>query len=222
MFDLLRKHNRLNETLFLFTISIISFLISIIRFYYIGLDPKTFHFLNWNLFLASIPWILTSFVIVRPSIQKNKILLIVLWFVWLLFFPNSLYIFTDLYHLTLQSPLPIWYHMILILLYAWTGMLFGILSLWDLEKILSIKLNRLQVKIVSVVLLLLGSFGIYLGRYLRWNSWDIISKPLQLMYDISERVIYPFAHLRTWGMTLMMWVLLNIIYWSLEMIRKRG
>jgi uncharacterized membrane protein len=69
--------------------------------------------------------------------------------------------------------------------------------------------------------LFLGSFGIYLGRYLRWNSWDIINKPFQLMYDIGDRLINPFSHSRTWGMTLLFGLFLNILYFSFRLIKNR-
>jgi uncharacterized membrane protein len=72
-----------------------------------------------------------------------------------------------------------------------------------------------------VILLFLGSFGVYLGRYLRWNSWDIITEPFRLFYDIADRIINPFEHPRTWGMTLFMGLFLTIIYWSFHLVRKR-
>lgn len=220
MLKLLKEKGRLNETLFLLGISIVSFFISLIRYHYYQ-DLKSFHLLNWNLFLAFIPWLLTSIVTIKPEIQKNKILDALLLAVWLLFFPNSLYILTDFFHLAEKSPLPLGYHVVLILSYSWTGLLFGIFSLWDIEKILSAKLSSRVIKIISVFLLFLASFGIYLGRYLRWNSWDIITEPFKLMYGIKERVFEPFSHLRTWEMTLLMWVVLNIIYWSFVMVKKR-
>ena len=76
-------------------------------------------------------------------------------------------------------------------------------------------------RIISVLLLFLGSFGIYLGRYLRWNSWDIITEPFKLMYDVGDRLINPFEHPQTWGMTILMGLFLNMIYWSFRLIRKR-
>ena len=78
-----------------------------------------------------------------------------------------------------------------------------------------------MVTAISVVLMFAGSFGIYIGRYLRWNSWDILTSPFQLLYDIGDRFVNPFAHPRTWGMTLLMGVFLNILYFSFRLIRRR-
>jgi uncharacterized membrane protein len=128
---------------------------------------------------------------------------------------------TDLFHLRLHLSMPVWFDLVLILSFAWTGLLFGFFSLWDIEQLLSKSIKQTYVTIISVVLLFLGSFGIYIGRYLRWNSWDIISEPFKLMYDISDRVINPFAHPQTWGMTVLMWIFLLILYESFRLIRNR-
>jgi uncharacterized membrane protein len=157
----------------------------------------------------------------KPNWAKNKISLIVLLIVWLLFFPNAPYIFTDLFHLRLKLAMPLWFDFTMIMSFAWTGLLFGFLSLWDIEKQLAKSMKRKYIAIISVALLFIGSFGIYIGRYLRWNSWDIISEPFKLIYDIGERIINPFSHPRAWGMTILMGIFLNILYWSFRLIRKR-
>lgn len=118
--------------------------------------------------------------------------------------------------------MPVWFDLVLILLYAWTGLLFGFLSLWDLEKLAAERFHERTIPLLSMTMLFIGSFGIYVGRYLRWNSWDVISEPFQLFYDISDRVVNPLAHPRTWGMTILMGIFLNMLYWSFRLIRKRG
>ena len=143
--------------------------------------------------------------------------------IWLLFFPNAPYILTDLFHLRYdQLSMPIWFDLVLILAYAWTGLLFGFLSLWDIERLLAEWVHPKLVTALSVSLLFLGSFGIYLGRYLRWNSWDLITEPFRLIYDIGDRIVNPFEHPRAWGMTISMGIFLNMIYWSFHFIRNRS
>jgi len=219
MFKLLKEHNRLYETVFMGVMTLCCFCFSIFRVAYS--ETRTFLFLNWNLFLAIIPWLLSSFAIIKPSIQKKKIVVFLLLGTWLLFFPNAPYILTDLFHLKTRHTAPMWFDLVLILSFAWTGLMFGFLSLWDIERILSKSINQKVVKCLSVILLFLSSFGIYMGRYLRWNSWDIIAKPFQLFYDIGDRIINPLEHPRTWGMTLFMGLFLNIIYWSLRLVQNR-
>jgi len=219
MLKLLKENHRFNETLLLSVITLICFGLSIFRFIYT--DSKVFIFLNWNLFLAFLPWAFSSVAILKPRFAKSNIFIVCLMAAWLLFFPNAPYILTDLFHLRLETNMPIWFDLVLILSFAWTGLLFGFLSLWDIEKILKTKINAHWVTVISILFLMVGSFGIYVGRYLRWNSWDIISEPFSLIYDIKERLVNPFEHPRTWGMTLFMGIFLNIVYWSFRLIRKR-
>ena len=215
----LKAHDRLHETVFMGVLTVCCFSLSIFRVIYS--DTIMFLFLNWNLFLAFIPWALSSMAIINPSIRKRNVFLFLVLGSWLLFFPNAPYILTDLFHLGASSSMPVWFDLVLVLSFAWTGLLFGFLSLWDIERILCQSVHPRVVKCLSVALLFLGSFGIYLGRYLRWNSWDIITEPFRLFYDIGDRIINPFEHPRTWGMTLSMGLFLNILYWSFRLVQNR-
>ena len=182
---------------------------------------KVFLFLNWNLFLAFLPWLFSTILIIYPKWQRKNLILFLLLFSWLLFFPNAPYILTDLFHLRLRTSMPVWFDLVLILSFAWTGLLFGFMSLWDIEYIFMQKINYRIIPLVSSVLLFAGGFGIYLGRYLRWNSWDIISNPAGLAEDITDRFINPTSHPTTWGMTFFMGLFLNIIYWSFKFLGYR-
>jgi len=229
MITQLKLARRFNETALLFFFSTFCLILSIYRV--AVSESPMFLFLNWNLFLAFIPWFLSSVLIVYPKLQEKKIAVIALLCTWLLFFPNAPYILTDLFHLKHALSMPMWFDLLLILSFAWVGLLFGFMSLWDIERILKRYLvksrlkgflrYRLSVPIFSSALLFVGSFGIYLGRYLRWNSWDIIAEPFALIYDIGDRFINPFEHPRTWGVTLFMGLFLNLVYWSLRLIKFR-
>lgn len=220
MYKQLKEFGRLNEALFLGATSILCFSFSVFRFVYT--DTKTFLFLNWNLFLAFLPWLLSTILTIYPRLQKSTFGLLTLILTWLMFFPNALYILTDLFHLDISSSMPKWFDLFLILSFAWTGLLFGFISLWDIEKIIDKKVHSRFMPIVSLSLLFLGSFGVYVGRYLRWNSWDIIREPFNILYDISDRILNPFQHKGTWGMTVYMFIFLNVIYWSFRLIKKRS
>ena len=225
----LKKAKRLNETVLLFAFSTLCLVLSVIRVF--ASATPTFLFLNWNLFLAFIPWALSSLLMIYPKLQEKKLAVIMLLGTWLLFFPNAPYILTDLFHLKHVVSMPMWFDLLLILSFAWVGLLFGFMSLWDIEKILKQYLiksrlkgllrYRFSIPLFSSVLLFIGSFGIYLGRYLRWNSWDIIAEPFALIYDIGDRFVNPFEHPRTWGVTLLMGLFLNLVYWSLRLIKYR-
>lgn len=181
-----------------------------------------FFFLNWNLFLAFVPWMCSSALVFFPKLQEKKISAAFLVLVWILFFPNAPYIFTDLLHLSKKTVMPKWFDLILILSFAWTGLVYGFISLFDIEKLLLRFLSKTKVMLLSSVFLFTTGFGIYLGRYLRWNSWDVLREPYLLFYDISERITDPFSHPATWGMTVLMGILLNMMYISFRMIGDRG
>ncbi len=165
-------------------------------------------------------------------LKEKKVIVLALLSTWILFFPNAPYILTDLFHLRLSSlSMPLWFDLVLILSFAWVGLMFGFMSLWDIEKILEHYLHTsrfrsllrfpLVIPLFSSALLFISSFGIYLGRYLRWNSWDLIAKPFEVICDISDRFINPILHPRTWGVTILMGLFLNIVYWSLRLVKQR-
>jgi uncharacterized membrane protein len=215
----LKNANRLVETLLMGALTVFCFGLSLFRWTYSG--SPLFLFLNWNLFLACVPWIVSNVTLLR-GVRKSKIAVFILLGLWLLFFPNAPYILTDLIHLRLVTTMPIWFDLVLILSFAWTGLLFGFLSLWDIENLLKKKIPPLPAKLIAAALLFVGGFGVYLGRDLRWNSWDLITRPFPLFYDIGERFLNPREHQTAWGMTLFMGLFLNMVYWSFRFLRKRG
>jgi uncharacterized membrane protein len=220
MFRHIIAANRQKETLFLALISFISFGLSIFRLIYS--DSYIFLFLNWNLFLAFIPWLCSSLIMIYPRLRKRKLPVTILILLWLLFFPNAPYILTDLFHLRLNTSMPLWFDLILILCFAWTGLLFGFMSLWDIEKILGKYISRNYVRMISMALLFLGSYGVYMGRFLRWNSWDIISEPMAILYNIGRSLGSPIEHPSAWAITILMGVFLNMVYWSFHLIKSRN
>lgn len=202
----------------LIAMSVACFGMSVFRFWIT--DTKTFLFLNWNLFLAFLPWVASTVLVALPVLQRHFVILLVVLAFWLLFFPNSPYILTDLFHLKARHGFPVWFDLVIILSFAWTGLLYGFASLLDIEMLLATYLRPWQIGVLVSVLLFVSSFGVYLGRFLRWNSWDIVSEPTELLYDVGERVLYPMQHQATWGMTLTMGLLLNMMYWTIKLIRN--
>lgn len=216
MLEALKEKNRLNETVFLAILAMLSFSFSVFRYLYS--DTEAFLFLNWNLFLAFVPWALTSLVIIKPHFFRKKFFIFIIMIFWLLFFPNSPYILTDLFHLNIDAEMPVWFDLVLILSFAWTGLLFGFLSLRDIEVMLNKSIKRMWAVLIVGFLLFLGSLGVYMGRYLRWNSWELLTEPYEIFYDVGNRLINPFEHPRTWGMTIFLGVFLNMMYWSFRVV----
>lgn len=177
------------------------------RIYFTG--SLLFAFLVWNIFLAWIPFFLSAYLRPAPG-WKNHLLL----GGWLLFFPNALYIITDLIHLAADTGVPKWFDAILIFSASAAGLLMAFVSLYRVEKFLQTFVKKKTANALVLFILFLGSFGVYLGRFLRWNSWDIISNPVPLLISIGRRFFFPLDHLRTWGITIMLTVLFYLIYFS--------
>jgi len=206
------ESSRCKVNILLILMTLFCFSLSAFR-YYIS-DTKVFLFLNWNLFLAWIPLLLSSFILAFKIRSTISLLFIIV--VWILFFPNSPYILTDLFHLRARNEIPIWYDLIVILSYAWTGLICGFISLNDIEKQLSEYGKRNIINGVIVFFLFMSSFGVYLGRFLRWNSWDVLNNPFGLFSDIVVRFIYPMEYTKTWGVTLLMGIMLNFMYFTFK------
>lgn len=213
------ENSRFGQTLILTLLCLFCVLASVFRYYYS--NTFQFIFLNWNLFLAAVPWLLTSFISFRPDLQKNKILLFFLFCIWMLFFPNAPYILTDLIHLRLDSEMPIWFDLVFILSFSWAGLMFGFLSLMDLESFLKQHFSTWKVSLLSTFVLFFAAFGIYLGRYLELNSWDALREPFAFLGMMKKYFLTPLNHLDTWGLTLFMGAFLNLVFWSLKIIIKK-
>jgi uncharacterized membrane protein len=174
----------------------------------------TYSFLFWNLFLAYIP-LFISYLVVKIG-NRNSWLFFTGTGIWLLFFPNCHYILTDLFHLHQRPFIPIWFDLLLILTFAWTGLLLGFQSLVNIELALAKKFSNLIARICAIFFLFMASFGIYLGRFQRWNSWDILCQPFSLIKEIAHRFIHPEMHPRTWAVTFFLGFLLCLMYFSLK------
>lgn len=200
-------------------LAVISFLFTAVR--YILTGRRTYYFLNWNLLLAVIPLFISLIISSGFVKRKPKILTAVLFIMWLLFFPNAPYIITDLSYINRHSGRLFWYDLITIMVFVWTGLLAGFFSLDIIRETLLSKISRIKNIIIVCCLLFVCAFGIYLGRELRWNTWDILVEPGKFYLVVIDRLINPIGHRRTWGFTFLMGAFLNITYWSIKIIQKK-
>jgi len=220
-----------------------------------------FIFMIWNLFLAYIPYALSTWLTARYgpgpddsssplSAQRRgsrpgrsprpfliqliwsrrpmalisrtlgpRLLLVGLSVVWLLFIPNAFYMLTDLYHLNDGSGhgrVPEWFDLALILSFAFNGLLLGVLSVRHMEKLFLPNATVIGSWLFLYPIMVLNALGVYTGRYLRYNSWDIISDPWQLLRDMISMVVHPLRNHPVWSMVLCFSILLMLIYRLLQ------
>lgn len=180
----------------------------------------TYLFLIWNLILAMIPIIISFFVTIFPARFYRIGVIVPTVMVWLLFFPNAPYILTDLFHLSAISSAPMWFDLVLILSFAWNGLILGVVSLYDMQNFLSRRFTPFLSWVFVFFSIIAGSFGIYVGRYLRWNSWDVLTNPGSLLSDLAARLLQPLVHPRTYGVTIVFSVFLLIVYLMMYQLLK--
>lgn len=160
--------------------------------------------LTWNLILAWVPY-LVGLATVRLW-QRNPARpdrLIVPAALWLAFLPNAPYIITDFTHVRAHADLPwlYWYDMINMALLAWTGCVLGALSLGMVQRIVASYLGRALSWLFVVGTAGLCGCGIYLGRFARWNSWDVLTKPHALASDLLPALLQPLNYVRPWALS---------------------
>jgi uncharacterized membrane protein len=175
-------------------------------------DPGAYRFLAWNLFLAWIPLVAAVGVYDMQFRGVRLRRLLPLGALWLLFLPNAPYLLTDLIHLGTRNDAPLWFDLVLFSAFAWTGAFLGFLSIY----LMQVVIRRARGAVWSWAFvggsLLASAFGIYLGRSLRWNSWDFVARPEPLLSDVWARLSDPLAHPRTLGMTVALTALLSVMY----------
>ncbi|QJP35953.1 DUF1361 domain-containing protein [Nonlabens sp. Ci31] len=170
-------------------------------------------FLVWNLFLAFIPYVMLVRLRFRESVTTTN--LIATFLIWLAFLPNAPYILTDLIHIRHAASNWLVYESLLILSFSITGLFLGFLSLRDMSFLLSEKgwlPHKKWERIFECSILFLCGYGIYLGRALRWNTWDVIQHPQQLFLDMAGLFIHAFSHQDAWLMIGSMSLFLIVTY----------
>jgi uncharacterized membrane protein len=168
-----------------------------------------FAFLVWNLFLAWLP--LCGAELLRGWLVWRGRCGVVggsLGAAWLLFLPNAPYLVTDLGHWRARPPAPAWFDLVVLCHFALLGLALGFAALDVVAGQVVERCGRQVGKAFRWAVLLLASFGIYLGRFERWNSWDVLRDPVALAQDVGMRVIRPWEHPRTVGFTLLCFALL--------------
>jgi uncharacterized membrane protein len=184
----------------------------VFRAFYTG--GLVYFFLNWNLILAWLPLLLAF---IAHGFHAHKSVLsygagLMCAVVWLLFFPNAPYLLTDLLHLQPTGQIPAWFDLIMLLAFALTGLLLGFISLYLMHDMVHRWLGRMAGWLFTLAALGLGGFGVYVGRFLRWNSWDIFFDPRSLAFDLWLQVRHPLANLSTFAFSVFFALLSLSVY----------
>lgn len=177
----------------------------------VGLPVLTSRFLVWNLFLAWIP-LVASIVVARA----NRLGAVIAGVVWLVFLPNALYLVTDLVHLSNDENL--WRHILQFGFAAWTGTLLAVVSLRVVHERAERDAGRVAGWFVAAAAAVAAGIGVAIGRFQRWNSWDLVTRPDSVAHGTLQWVRSPFADAQSTGVALAVSAFFGIAYltvWAL-------
>ncbi len=165
----------------------------------IGLHTNDHAWFVWNIFLAWIPYLASLWAdSLHQHPQTRPWHLIVPTGLWIVFLPNAPYLITDFMHIRQRPDMPwlFWYDMILMATFAWTGCILGAFSLSTMQRIIRDYSSSLTSWLFVLASAGLCGIGLYLGRFERWNSWDILLHPKAIAYDLINPILDPIGHLR--------------------------
>lgn len=183
-------------------------------------DNSFYLFLVWNLFLAGIPFAITQLFKMISKLGSLKVVGFIGFATWLLFLPNSPYIITDFVHLHNDRSNLVWLDLFLVFVFAFNGLLLGLLSMLDMFSLIENRYGSRVAKYTLLKVCFLSGYGIYLGRFLRFNSWDITTKPISLFYQIAHSLQEPKVWLITFAFGGFLWILFSVMQSVLQVQEK--
>jgi len=106
--------------------------------------------------------------------------------------------------------------------FAWNGLILGFTSLWMVQQQVQRSYGVVAGWLLAAGVLALSGFGIYLGRFLRWNSWDLLASPHALAADVLERFLNPLAYPQTLAVTILYSSFLLVAYMTVVLLTDAG
>ena len=171
-----------------------------------------YELLVWNLFLAWLPFGFSLITAGLYRLHVKRRWLLIPGLAWLVFFPNAPYLVTDLYHLEYRPPVPMWFDIGLISIYAFTGLFLAAASLRTMQSLVKAYLGGWVSWLFAFLTIGLGGLGIYLGRFGRVNSWDLLFHPFRIARQLVAPILNPLNNLRFFGFTIMFTAILLVFY----------
>lgn len=185
-------------------------------------DSSLHIFMMWNLFLAWIPFLCAMLMATMHARRAAAWQYIVPLLFWLLFFPNAAYLVTDLYNLVDTGQVPYWFDIGFFATMAWTGLLLAVASLQIVQRMVKESVGTLWSWLLVLVVVGLNGVGIYLGRFLRWNSWDIVVDPMGVLQDAIAPFLHPIANRQPVAIIIVFSAMLFVFYVSVLALQRES
>jgi uncharacterized membrane protein len=186
---------------------------------------RTYGFLLFNLTLAALPlafatWAHHEHAAMERGGVTRKLRLGAALALWLLFLPNAPYLVTDFVHLHASRGVPLWYDIALLASFAFAGMVYGIASLALVHDMAIERFGAIVGWLFVVSVACVSGVGIWIGRFLRWNSWDLVLQPDAVVRDAFAELAHPIRHPTPWGVTAVFAALLLATYASFRFSKR--
>ncbi|HSW99327.1 MAG TPA: DUF1361 domain-containing protein [Candidatus Saccharimonadales bacterium] len=172
-----------------------------------------FDYLIYNLFLAWIPLGLTVWLqkLLRTRLWSSWPPFLLTLF-WLGFLPNTFYMVSDYIHLQEVGRVDLIYDVIMFSSFIFNAFILGLVSLFVVHGELRKRVSRASAWRLVAATIFLTSFAIYIGRDLRWNTWDVLLNPASILFDVSDRLLAPHQHPEMFTTTFGFAVLIGSMY----------
>jgi uncharacterized membrane protein len=199
---------------------ILAVVLNILRVLFFG--STAFLYILWNIFLAFIPFIISSILVLHTNKSNiSKIFFVAGFILWFLFLPNAPYVITDFIHLGRIHSVPVMFDIFVLFASAWVSLLMGLYSLVNIEKIFLLRFTKKITNIIMVFIILFASFGMYLGRYLRFNSWDFFVSHNFLITSIVKIMKEPNSNENMYAYTALFFVFIYISFISFKSTKTK-
>lgn len=193
----------------------LALVLNILRVFLFG--NTAFLYILWNILLAFIPFFISSILLLRTNKENIiKPFFIIGFILWFIFLPNAPYVITDFIHLGRIHSVPVMYDIFLLFASAWVSLLMGLYSLLHMEKILLLKFSKKVANIIIVIIIFFTSFGVYLGRYFRFNSWDLFTSHRSLVSTIWDIFAQSNNYINVYSYTILFFFFIYISYISFK------
>ena len=173
---------------------------------------RVYSFLVWNLFLAWVPYACALAIRRMHARRARNLSLIGMFALWIGFLPNAPYLVTDFVHLRYRDGAPVWFDTLMLASFAWAGVWLGVASLRICSRVVRVRGGaNIGAGFVAIAALLSG-FGIYLGRFLRLNTWDVATHPITVLHHVLSPLAHPLLHPQAWLVTLTFALFFLVVY----------
>lgn len=215
-----KAHNRLVSILWPLALATIASYILFIPLVLQG-QGRSYSYLPINLLLS---WVAFAVMLALRMCIRKKLwsswTCLGLTAAWLFFLPNTFYMMSDYIHLQDVPGHQLLYAVAVFSSFILNSFILGLLSLYGIHRELVQRVSRMAAYLIIELIILSCSYGIYIGRELRWNTWDVVANAPSLIFDVSDRLIHPSGHPTMLPLTLGFFVFISTTYimlWQLAL-----